>query len=192
LHGVGFGRSPNVANVQKRRRFNEAIVHYKKAVQRSPDRLVAAMALNSLGIAYSKMGRSKDAVAALRMAASKNPSDPLPPANLAFEFLEVGDRVRARKWLNRALSLRKQDKVGDAAIGYLLVDGDFDVQRGTRLLEGVLRKDVKNPTAIADLAVAYRKLGNRAKARRYANRAKQLGGHDGETMRQLKRVLSAC
>lgn len=175
--------------LSQRRRWRDAIAHYKQAARRSPDRIVASAALNNLGVVYSRQGRARDALATFRVAVLKNPDDPMPRANGALDLLELGDKTKGQRWLNRAIMLHRHNHDADDLIGYALIAYDSDVRRGVRLLERVLAKDGTNARVLADLAVGYMKLGDSAKARRTAKRARRLAPHDRVVARQIELVI---
>lgn len=88
---------------QKEQKFAEAIPYFQKAITmdaKYPD------PCNNLAVAYSHLGRTDDAIAALRQGLAINPYYPEGYNNLASFLLIKKDLDQAEKCLNIALKLR--------------------------------------------------------------------------------------
>jgi Flp pilus assembly protein TadD len=93
------------------------------------------------------------------------------------------------RWLESAHRLRPAERETDSWVGYALVEHDLDLRRGVRLLHRALARNPKDWRALADLALAQLKLGDRAEAEVLAKRAKQAAPRDAEIRRQVGLVL---
>lgn len=173
----------------KRGRLDEAITHYKEAARRSTASTLKSDSLNNLGLAYWRKGARAEAIKALQQSSRANPRSSAPRVNLALELLRWGRRDQALRWLDSAHRLTRSEPETDSWVGYALVEHDLDLRRGVRLLRRALSHDPKNWRAMADLALAYMKLGDRAKAEGLAKRAKQRAPRDAEVRRQVGLVL---
>jgi tetratricopeptide (TPR) repeat protein len=80
-----------------------AIAHLEGALQLAPTEGDVYVAL---GLAHLKMGRTHDAIATLERGAIYEPFNPALFTNLGAAYLESDDLPRARKSLERALTLR--------------------------------------------------------------------------------------
>lgn len=175
----------------RRSRLTEAIRNYKEAARRSTKRTDRSDALNNLALVYARKGRDGDAIKALHEAIRQNPKSAAPRVNLALQLLRRGDRDGGRHWLERAYRLRRFDDTTETErwVGYGFIEYDIDIGRGVRILEGALEKNPADSTTIGDLAVGYMKLGHRRKAKRLAQRAKQLAHNNRDVAKQVGFVL---
>jgi len=71
-----------------------AAVHLQRAVELSP---TYTAAWNDLGLALKRTKRPREAVAAYERAIELDPTDVKPYMNLAFHYLSIGDKDRARQ-----------------------------------------------------------------------------------------------
>jgi len=86
-------------------RTAEAVEHFQKALQLSPDYLIA---LENLGNAYRQLKRWEDARKALEHAVAVGPQDPEANYSLGMVFAQLNDVDRAHDYLQRALKLRPE------------------------------------------------------------------------------------
>jgi tetratricopeptide (TPR) repeat protein len=172
----------------KRGRLKEAVANYKAAARRSDSRVDKSDALNNLGLVYWRQGRRSDAIRAFRQASRANPRSAAPHINAALKLLRSGDTKEGCRWLERARGLRRTEPETESWLGYALVEHDVDVPRGVRTLQRVLKANPNDARAMADLALGYMKLGERARAKSFARRAKRLAPQDDDVNRQVRRV----
>ncbi|MBI4818523.1 MAG: tetratricopeptide repeat protein [Deltaproteobacteria bacterium] len=78
--------------MMERRKVDEAISAYKKAVEESPD---FSDAHRSLGIAFFEKGETQPAIDSLTRAISLDPSDPLALAHRGMAYVRASDAARA-------------------------------------------------------------------------------------------------
>lgn len=84
-------------------RMDEAVEYFQKALQLSPDHLIA---LDNLGSAYRQTKRWNDAQQAYERALRTNPADPEANYGLGMVYAHNEDTTRAEDYLQRALQLR--------------------------------------------------------------------------------------
>jgi tetratricopeptide (TPR) repeat protein/peroxiredoxin len=84
-------------------RAEEAIQHFQKALQLSPDYLIA---LENLGNAYRQLKQWEDARKTLEHAVAVGPQDPEANYSLGMVFAQLNDVDRTSDYLRRALKLR--------------------------------------------------------------------------------------
>jgi tetratricopeptide (TPR) repeat protein len=84
-------------------RTAEAIPYFQRALQLSPDHLVA---LNNLGNAYRQVKRWDDARKTLERAVAVDPENPEANYSLGMVFAQLNESDRAYEYLQRALKLR--------------------------------------------------------------------------------------
>jgi tetratricopeptide (TPR) repeat protein len=146
-------------------------------------------ALNNLGLAYSNMELVAEAISAFRQAIRQNPQSAPPRVNLALGFLRHGNRLQGRRALEFAVRLRRVEPEATRWVAYALIEYDLDVRRGVGILERTLAQDPEDWGAMADLAVGYMKLGNYAKARVLATKARRRAPEDRDVKKQVAGVL---
>jgi tetratricopeptide (TPR) repeat protein/peroxiredoxin len=81
----------------------EAVEHFEKALQLSPDYLIA---LENLGNAYRQLKQWEDARKTLEHAVAVGPQDPEANYSLGMAFAQLNDVNRAYEYLQRALKFR--------------------------------------------------------------------------------------
>jgi len=81
----------------------EAVEHFQKALQLSPDYLIA---LENLGNAYRQLKQWEDARQTLEHAVAVGPEDPEANYSLGMVFAQLNDINRAHEYLQRALKFR--------------------------------------------------------------------------------------
>ncbi len=87
------------AALQRERRFDEAVVHYRRAIAIRPE---YAPAHNNLGVALRDGGRLDDAIAAYRQALARQPDYAEIHYNLAMSLVERGHEAGAVEHFVRA------------------------------------------------------------------------------------------
>jgi cytochrome c-type biogenesis protein CcmH/NrfG len=158
------------------------------------ERLVSAApadgyALQLLGMAYRKLGRSDEAAAASQVGAKGEPqwSDPWTDEMLSYRrgyaarlkdataYIVAGQFRQAIQILEELRQQRADDIVLMAHLGQVYVAAGRDAD-GVSLLETVVARAPERFEAQVDLATGYLHLGNLAKARAAAEHAVQLNG----------------
>ena len=86
-------------------RTAEAVEHFQKALELSPDYLVA---LENLGNAYRQLKQWEEARKSLEHAVAVGPQDPEANYSLGMVFAQLNDTDRAYDYLQRALKLRPE------------------------------------------------------------------------------------
>ena len=84
-------------------RIDEAIGYFQRALQLSPDHLIA---LNNLGMAHRQLKHWEEARATFERALKVNPADPEGNYGLGMVYAQNDDTARASEYLHYALRLR--------------------------------------------------------------------------------------
>lgn len=117
-------------------RYSEATQVYTSILHDSPDDV---RALQSLGRAYYRQGRLEQAEKYYRQALGGDRGDPQALRELACLLLEDGRATEARKLAERAV-VEEPTCVSDAALAWILVEKDLDLERGIGLAQTAMRE----------------------------------------------------
>lgn len=141
----------------------------------------------SLGLAYLKLNRNKEAVGAFEQELNRTPQDFSTLYYLAYLHEASQDLAAARRRLDAALKLEPQSPEANALLAKILV-GQGKVAEALTPLEGAVAKDPADPEKRFLLARVYQQLGRRQDAaREFAEvrrlKAKQLDADRARTPR---------
>ena len=75
-----------------------------------------AGAVNNLGVLYSQMGQTNDAIAAFEYGIRVAPDDEMLYMNLGRVYVRMGDRARARDAMLRLLERKPDSKAAASAL----------------------------------------------------------------------------
>lgn len=174
-----------------RRRFREATDSFRAAARaalRSGKRHDAVDSLTSLGVAHSRRGEIAKAKSAWRRAARLDPAEVRSLVNLGLQQLLEGDRHGGDSLLERALRRRPRDPAVRRWVGYAWVKYDLNLRRGLRFLEEARASNSHDASLLADLSLAYQKLGRRDEAMKAIRRAARLDAANADVKAQANRL----
>lgn len=157
--------------------FEQAVVHFNRAVALNPDTLEAYY---NLGLVRHSAGDPAAAAAAFSKALEINPADAQTHANLGVVLEQLGRGAEAENHFRIAL---QNDPAAPTANFHL---GRRFVERGRArealpYLEKALAGASEQSAVHAFLALAYRRLGNREQARSHGMLALQQARANGQT-----------
>jgi tetratricopeptide (TPR) repeat protein len=185
----GWTRAVSESNIgvalQADGRYDEAVAHYRRAVELRPD---YAPALNNLGTAYRAAGRLDDAVAAYRRAIAAQPHFPDAEYNLANALLEKGAPDEAVTRFQSALqSLPDSPDVHNNLGGALAAKGLVDDAIGE--FRRALDLDPDSAVAHRNLGDLLATKGDRAGALDHLQRAVRADPSNGDSHYDLGLAL---
>lgn len=146
----------------KRLEFEKAVAELLKAQKLNPE---LPRVNYSLGLAYVRMGRNKDAIAAFENELRRNPRDFATLYYLASMQEAEGDLTAARKNLEAAIKLAPQSTEANALLSKILSKQGKGAD-ALGALEKAVAADPADPVKRYQLARLYRQLGRKADADR--------------------------
>jgi tetratricopeptide (TPR) repeat protein len=180
-----------------RQHFEEAASHFEQCLQLKPDN---ARALGQLGLAYQRLGKTDEAIAAYRRAitlsGSKSedvPEDAATRIDLGSLLVETGKAEEAVPVLAEAARLIPADMRAHRELGkaYLRIS---ELDKARVELESARRLDAENAPVHFLLSQVYNRLGRTEEARResetYAALSKQ-GSAPDDPLREARGLAAA-
>ncbi len=139
----------------ERGEVDEAIVHFRRALEVQPDDEVAS---NNLGFALLRSGKASEAVPHFEEALSVKPDDYTARANLGAALLQLGRIDEAVRQFRSALELQPSNPAAQSNLGYgLLLKGELD--QGVVYVKEALKRQPENPELHRNLGAAFLELG---------------------------------
>lgn len=142
--------------------FERALAELEQAAKMSPDLPRLAY---SLGLAYLKLGRNKEAIAALEKELRRTPQDFSTLYYLAYLHEANEELTASRQKLDAALKLEPQSPEANALLGKILAKQGKPAE-ALAPLEGAVARDPNDPDKRFLLARVYQQLGRRTDAAR--------------------------
>lgn len=165
--------------------MDEAIGHYRKALEIEPDQ---ALAHSAIGLALAGTGRPDEALFHLARALEINPNFADAHYNLGNTFLQIGRANDALVHYQKALQINPHDIEALNNMAWVLATcPEATIRNGPKAVELAERADSfahgENPVISATLAASYAEAGRLADAVRTAQRALQLATSQGNLAR---------
>ncbi|MBA3438340.1 MAG: tetratricopeptide repeat protein [Pyrinomonadaceae bacterium] len=142
--------------------FERAVAEFEAAAKLNPD---LPRLPYSLGLAYLKLGRNKEAIAAFESELRRTPQDFSTLYYLAYLHEANEDLAASRSKLDAALKLESQSPEANALLGKILVK-QGKATEALIPLEAATAKDPADPEKRFLLARVYQQLGRRMDAAR--------------------------
>ena len=169
-------------------RLNEAVGHFKAALQLKPD---SGEPHNNLGSAYSRQGRLRDAIAEFQTALKFRPSFPQALSNLGSALSKMpGRNNEAIERLQEAIRLKPDFADAHNNLGNALSGVPGRLPEAIEEYETALRLDPDFADAHGDLGVALEQLGRTNEAIREYQAALQLKPDSSEMHSNLGVALT--
>jgi tetratricopeptide (TPR) repeat protein len=153
-------------------RHEEALEQMKIAVQKDPD---YALLWNLLGASYGYLGKHQEAVQAFQRALRLDPGNPDFLLNLGDTYLNAGQKTEAADTYDQVLQAAPDSEALQCLVGESYLKANM-----AREALGPLEKawEIKQaPRIAADLARAYRLLGQKDQADQYDRLTKEMSSH---------------
>jgi tetratricopeptide (TPR) repeat protein len=182
-----FSSHFNLASIlQSGGKLDEAISHYRVALETQPSN---AAALNALGTALQASGRENDALKLYRQAVRLEPDHVDARYNIARILLARGALDEAIVHLARILQLRPEEADAHNDLGSAYVfQGKLDAARPH--FEAALRLNPGHPLAHCNLGYVLARQGNLAEAAIEYRRALALNPKDADAHNELGNILA--
>jgi Flp pilus assembly protein TadD len=202
----------------KQGRLEEAIEHYRKAIEISPIYMDARV---NIAAALMQDGRDEEAMQHYRAAMRLSPGEALIPMNLAVALMDKGRLDEAAELFRQVLERQPDDPSAHGALGVVLArqgrygeaiahfrrsvdadpsDAEMRVNLGTALLKQeawqdaraqlteAIRLDPANLSAHKNLGVLLARQGRLVEARKHLEEAARLAPDDEGARKNLERV----
>lgn len=157
---------------EKKRDYGQAIAVYDGILKKSPKNVSVLFAKGS---AFDQSGKKKEAVGVYRSVLKVSPNFVPALNNLAFLAAEgYGSKAEALTMAGRAISLQPDNPAVMDTYGYALLKNGKHSE-ALKYLEKAASLIPKNPSVHYHLALAYRQMGDKAKASAAAQKSLQLG-----------------
>jgi tetratricopeptide (TPR) repeat protein len=165
--------------------LDEAIIHYRNALQIDPNQTLAHSAL---GLAWLETGRPDESVRHLLRALEINPNFADAHYNLGNTFMQTGQANEAIAHFNRAVEINPNDVEALNNMAWMLATWpEAGIRDGTRAVELAERANSlthgESPVVSATLAASYAEAGRPADAVKTAQHALQLADAQGSAAR---------
>jgi Flp pilus assembly protein TadD len=167
---------------------DDAIIHYRKALQIKPDN---AKAHNNLGIALFQKRRVPEAVAQYQEALRITPDYAEAHNNLGYALLQAGEVDEARVHFQKALQLKPDYVEARVNLGNALLKSG-QVDEAIDQYQQALRMRPGNVEAQNNLGIALLQKGRFAEAKDHFQQALQLNANALNVLNNLAWLLATC